>query len=128
MLRRGLFLFVAGLLAAGFLACPVPQEQSETPPNTDQPTAGRMIADIQAKCICANCPSWTPACAEAGERGGYCSVGKSACITAEKGCICADCPITKEKGLKRGYYCTRGSDHEMQQMESPAGEQQEGGS
>ena len=62
-------------------------------------------------CICRNCPSWV----ECGEQGAFCfpTIGKSKCIKDEKGCICGGCPVTKEMGLKHGYYCTRGSEKEQ---------------
>ena len=130
MLRTALFVFLASTLIAGFVACPGPQEQAEQP--AEQPAAqpemspDEMVTYIQSKCICAQCPSWTEECTKAGEKGGYCALGKTANITEEKGCVCGDCPITKEKGLKWGYYCTRGSAKEMmakEAMEQPAGGQ-----
>ena len=43
---------------------------------------------------------------------GFCfaAIGKSGCISEEKGCICGSCPVTSKMGLKHGYYCTRGSE------------------
>ena len=49
--------------------------------------------------------------------GGFCLVGKSACIKEKKGCICADCPVTAKMGLKWGYYCTDGSAKSMMEAE-----------
>lgn len=65
-------------------------------------------------CICSGCPSWT----ECGEKGGFClsAIGKSSCITDQKGCICPKCPVTDEMGLKHQYYCTRGSEKELSGM------------
>src|SRR3989339_204833 len=37
----------------------------------------------------------------------------SECYKKENGCICGNCPVTKEMGLKHGYYCTRGSEKEQ---------------
>lgn len=127
MLRTSLLVFGCVLLLAGFVACPGPEQQTEQPvqPAEQEMTEEQMIADIQAKCICARCPSWVPEAGEKGEKGGYCAVGKSGCITKEQGCICPECPVTREKGLKWGYYCTRGSAKEM--MVKEAAEQPEGG-
>ncbi len=37
--------------------------------------------------------------------------GKSfMCITNEKGCICPDCPVTKEYGLKNTFFCMKGAE------------------
>jgi hypothetical protein len=68
----------------------------------------RMVLSM---CICAGCPSWI----DCAEHGGYCfpTIGKSTCITEEKGCICGRCPVTEKMGLRHGYYCTRGSDQEQ---------------
>jgi hypothetical protein len=71
-------------------------------------TQEEMTAWVMENCICPQCPSWIPEAAEKGE-GGYCAVGVSECIVDEVGCICPDCPVTEEKGLEWGYYCTRGS-------------------
>jgi hypothetical protein len=66
---------------------------------------------IQEKCICKDCPTYA---AEETENG-FCHalVGKSGVIKEEKGCNCRQCPIYQEMGLKNGYYCTRGSEMEM---------------
>ncbi|TKJ46924.1 hypothetical protein CEE34_06435 [Candidatus Aerophobetes bacterium Ae_b3a] len=65
-------------------------------------------------CICPQCPSWI----ECGEKGGFClsAIGKSSCITEQKGCICPGCPVTGEMGLKHDYYCTRGSEKKLLEM------------
>jgi len=65
-------------------------------------------------CICSGCPSWT----ECGEKGGFClsAIGKSSCITEEKGCICPRCPVTGKMGFKHDYYCTRGSEKKLLEM------------
>jgi hypothetical protein len=62
-------------------------------------------------CICPKCPSWV----ECGEKGGFCfpDIGKSSCITDEKGCICPGCPVVDEMELEHDYYCTRGSEKEQ---------------
>ena len=115
MAQRGLLVLVVGMLAAGFMACPAPEQQAEQPvaPVETMMTEEEMIADIMAKCICPQCPSWVPEAPEKGE-GGDCAVGKSDCIVKEAGCVCPNCPVTLEKGLKWGYYCTRGSAKDME--------------
>ncbi|MFQ6038659.1 MAG: DUF2769 domain-containing protein, partial [Candidatus Aminicenantales bacterium] len=72
----------------------------------------KMLPMVQEKCICKTCPTYI-----ANEtKVGFCQplVGKSGVITEEKGCNCPQCPIYKEKGLKNGYYCTRGSEMEQE--------------
>lgn len=129
---KRLALLVVLFLLAGFMACgegepqaepvveetveEVIEEPVETVVIDPEMTEDEMIADIMAKCICPQCPSWIPEAAEKGE-GGYCAVGVSECIVVEAGCICPDCPVTAEKGLTWGYYCTRGSAEEMMAAE-----------
>jgi len=71
-------------------------------------------AMVLEMCICANCPSWV----ECGENGGYCfpTIGKSGCITEEKGCTCGGCPVTEKMSLKNIYFCTKGSEKEQSGM------------
>ena len=69
---------------------------------------------VLTNCICKKCPSYV----ECDEKGGFCLVGKSACIKEKKGCICPDCPVTKKMGLKWGYYCTDGSAAELMKAET----------
>jgi hypothetical protein len=67
-------------------------------------------------CTCEGCPSYKDCSQEGGEKEkGFCfpTIGKSKCITEEKGCICGSCPVTAKMGLKHGYYCTRGSEKEQ---------------
>ena len=66
---------------------------------------------VLSMCICSSCPSWV----KCGEKGGYCfpTIGKSSCITEEKGCICGGCPVTEQMGLQHMYFCTLGSEAEQ---------------
>ncbi len=66
---------------------------------------------VQTECICQDCPTYV-----ADEtKNGFCHalVGKSDVITEEKGCNCQQCPVYQKMGLKNGYYCTRGSELEL---------------
>lgn len=66
---------------------------------------------VMNNCICESCPSYK----DCGEDYGFCyfSIGKSKCITEEKGCICPSCPVTKEMNLQKDYFCTRGSENDQ---------------
>ncbi|MBP2146931.1 hypothetical protein J2129_002385 [Methanofollis sp. W23] len=66
---------------------------------------------VLSLCTCTECPSFE----DCGEEGGYCfpSIGMSACITAEKGCICGGCPVYEKMGLEHIYYCSRGSEKDQ---------------
>ena len=81
--------------------------------------AGAMIAEFEDKltmvremCICKGCPSYV---AEESEVG-FCHplIGKSAKITEENGCVCPNCPVYAQMGMKNGYYCTRMSELEQE--------------
>jgi len=63
-----------------------------------------------SKCLCPNCPSYSN-CARKIKEYLYCAqaVGNSKCLLQMNGCICAECPLRKEKGIKFGYYCVYGS-------------------
>ncbi|WP_394339455.1 DUF2769 domain-containing protein [Methanoregula sp.] len=65
--------------------------------------------------MCGPCPSYNE-CMRAGEELLFCVVGKSAdCVFEKKGCICPSCPVTRALGLKKAYYCIRGTQDEQEQ-------------
>jgi len=71
---------------------------------------------VMENCTCENCPTYRDCSQEGGQKEkGFCfpTNGKSGCISEEKGCICAGCPVYSEMGLKNMYYCTRGSEKEQ---------------
>jgi len=61
-------------------------------------------------CICKGCPSFF----DCKEQLAYCLLGKSKCISSEVGCICPGCPVEKEIKSSRVYYCTKGSNKELE--------------
>ncbi len=132
-MSRVLVIFLAATFMAGAVMCGGGEAEAPVPPSeTGQPAEPEMTQEqkleyVFANCVCAKCPSWTPECAEKGEKGGYCAVGKSECITEEKGCICGDCPVAEKLGLKWGYYCTRGSAEEMMEKEAEMKTEEAGG-
>lgn len=72
---------------------------------------------VMSMCTCAGCPSYKDCSQEGGEKElGFCfpTIGKSNCITEEKGCICGECPVTEKMGLKNIYFCTKGSEMEQE--------------
>lgn len=61
-------------------------------------------------CICPKCPTYT-SCSLNEQEKFFCATGKSfMCISFEKGCICPDCQVKKDLGLKYNYYCSRGDE------------------
>ena len=73
----------------------------------------KKILENREKCICESCPTYNE-CMRAEESLLFCVVGKSAtCSFDKKGCICPTCPVTKILGLKKAYYCIKGSDQEQ---------------
>ena len=69
-----------------------------------------IILENKKKCICEPCPSYTE-CMRGGNELLFCVTGKSAdCIFEKKGCICPSCPVKSILGLKKAYYCIKGSE------------------
>ena len=108
-LTTGVAAFFVGLVAFGCGKKEEPPKEEAKPEMTDE----EKKAYVFANCICGKCPSWV----ECDEKGGFCLVGKSACIKEKKGCVCSDCPVTAKMGLKWGYYCTDGSAKSMMEAE-----------
>lgn len=74
-----------------------------------------VMDENRKKCICGTCPSYTE-CMRASEELLFCVTGKSPdCIFEKKGCLCPSCPVTKILGLKKAYYCVRGTQEEQGQ-------------
>jgi hypothetical protein len=72
-----------------------------------------VIDANRRKCICEPCPSYTE-CMRANEELLFCMTGKSPdCIFEKRGCLCPGCPVTKALGLKKAYYCIRGTEEEQ---------------
>jgi len=80
-------------------------EEKKMETNQQQLEEKKMVLSM---CTCKKCPTWV----ECGEGGGFCfvTIGKSACISDEKGCIYGGCPVHEKMGLKQIYYCTKGSE------------------
>jgi hypothetical protein len=72
--------------------------------------------DILKLCICESCPSYVD-CGGQGKakEKAFCMafVGKSACITQEKGCLCGACPVKSKMKLRNIYFCTSGSEEQQ---------------
>ena len=84
-----------------------------------QEAAKALKAEL-GKCICGQCPSYTPAAGAAGE-GAFCGTGKSfGHITTEVNCICGKCPVKSDLGLKYGFFCSRGSEKALRYDQSLA--------
>jgi hypothetical protein len=65
------------------------------------------------RCICMKCPSYKE-CGVEEEIVAFCTLGKNkACFKRELGCICGDCPVAGELGLKHTYYCVKGSENQQ---------------
>jgi len=66
----------------------------------------KRAEDVLHLCRCDRCPTNTD---KEQLNAVYCTLGKSKETREEKGCLCADCPITKTMSLRWQYYCIRGS-------------------
>ncbi len=74
----------------------------------------KNIDENKKKCICGPCPSYTE-CMRAGSELLFCVTGKSQdCMFEKKGCICPTCPVRAVLGLKKAYYCIKGTEQEQQ--------------
>jgi hypothetical protein len=68
------------------------------------------VEHLKSMCICATCPSYNE-CAKNANESLFCATGKSfMCINFEEGCLCPQCPVTEEMGLRNTLFCTRGSE------------------
>jgi len=73
----------------------------------------KIIAANRMKCVCGACPTYNE-CMRADESLLFCVTGKAEnCTFEKKGCICPPCPVTKILGLKKAYYCIRGTEQEQ---------------
>ena len=76
----------------------------------------KMNEEKKPMCTCPTCPSYN-VCSTEGNELLFCALGGSKnCITVEKECICPDCPITDQMGLKFNYFCTRDSEKNQRGM------------
>jgi len=84
-----------------------------------QMTQEDMIKMVESKkklCICDGCPTYND-CARENKELLYCALGKSQmCVTEESDCICPDCPLTEQMGLRNQFFCTRDSEKEQRGM------------
>ena len=67
-------------------------------------------------CICERCPTYSD-CSKKGftrERA-FCSekIGKSKCISQQRGCICGACPVKQKMEFKNFYFCMLGSEEQQ---------------
>lgn len=74
----------------------------------------QAVIDANLKmCRCDPCPTYNE-CMRANTELLFCVTGKSpTCTFEKKGCLCPSCPVTKTLGLKRAYYCIKGSEQEQ---------------
>ena len=82
------------------------QNMAKVPPQEGMKT----LQAVMAKCMCGQCPTYTPAAGAVGE-GFFCGTGKSfGHVTTEVNCMCGTCPNKADLGLKYGFFCMRGSE------------------
>ena len=69
-----------------------------------------ILAIKRNTCTCPKCPSYNR-CADESRELVYCITGKSPiCISEDRGCICSNCFVSPELGLKYHDFCFRGSE------------------
>lgn len=69
------------------------------PANTD---------DNAARCLCPGCPTFN-SCMDKASELLFCSAGATECQPERHGCICGECPVWAENGLKTFYFCLNGA-------------------
>jgi hypothetical protein len=72
----------------------------------------KFIADLNSKCICHECPTYTN-CARESKELLFCLLGKTRCPVDERTCLCPqECGVYKKYDLKLSFYCSRGKEIE----------------
>jgi len=66
------------------------------------------------KCICKTCSTYND-CMQENMEGLFCALTKSECDIPKKNCICNECPVYSEYGLKYDTYCIKGSEAELRE-------------
>lgn len=73
----------------------------------------RIVEKYRGACICGACPTYNE-CMRADEQLLFCVIGRAEhCTFDKKGCICPNCPVTKDLGWKKAYYCVKGSEKDQ---------------
>jgi hypothetical protein len=86
----------------------------------DDARRAEAVSKHRAQCICGGCPTYNECMREKDELL-YCIDGKSPSCTFEKrGCVCPMCPVTDAIGLKKAYFCIRGTEEEQRGMQPGA--------
>ncbi len=71
------------------------------------------LNEKRRRCICGSCPTYNE-CMRADDSLLFCITGRAAnCTFDKKGCLCPACPVTAMLGLKKSYYCIRGTEQEQ---------------
>lgn len=73
----------------------------------------KLMKKHRAWCICEPCPSYNE-CMRAVEGRLFCIAGRAEnCTFDPRSCLCPECPVKKDLGLKKAYYCIRGTEQEQ---------------
>lgn len=69
------------------------------------------------KCVCETCPTYIDCSKQTPTVKAFCypTIGKSTCITQQKGCMCGACRIKQKMKLKHFYFCILGSEEQQEQ-------------
>ncbi len=86
--------------------------------NVGESERSAMTNPLREKCLCPLCPTYTE-CAKTNSELLFCIEGRSpSCITQAVKCICGDCPVEKDLGMKNLFYCIEGSEAEKRKRKS----------
>lgn len=66
-------------------------------------------------CVCETCPTYIDCSKQTTKEKAFCypTIGKSSCITQQKGCTCGACRIKQKMKLKHFYFCALGSEEQQ---------------
>ena len=77
----------------------------------------RSVENVIGFCAeyCGKCPSYEGT----GETAlAFCTLGKSSIIHEQRGCLCAQCPISRTMSLRWDHYCVQGKAMELSEAEN----------
>jgi hypothetical protein len=75
----------------------------------------KMMTDLKLLCVCGSCPTYNKYAKEDRELL-FCVKGMSGCIDIKRECICSTCPVRVRLGLRKDFYCLRGSERQLREM------------
>jgi Protein of unknown function (DUF2769) len=73
-----------------------------------------FLAEEKVKCNCPGCPTFNE-CMKENKEGLFCAFSESNCVITRKFCLCRECPVYADYGMKFGFFCIYGSEQEQRE-------------